>query len=147
MWFTSHPKLSTCDSKLARAQTSAFSSPPFLFSILQLSFLSVYYYCFTCLEIGNVSTLINGLEDDPVSLQHLSFRILGFFYEMQFGKLLYQSTNWRMQVCWEEYCLFFKVLKVKGGKKLAKEFHDKPIHTKCLIWWRQERLNKTPKTV
>ena len=40
-----------------------------------------------------MSTLINGLKDDLVSLQHLSLRILGLFYEIQFGKLLYQSKK------------------------------------------------------
>ena len=64
----------------------------FLFSISQLSFLSVYYR-FTCLERGNVSTMINDLKDDLVSLQHFSLRIFGFFHEIQFAKLLYQSSK------------------------------------------------------
>lgn len=75
-----------------RPLASSFFFSFFLFSISQLSFLTGYY-CFTCLEMGNVGTLINGLKDDLVSLQHISLRISGFFYEIQFGKLLHQSTE------------------------------------------------------
>lgn len=50
VWFTSHLKIPTWDSKLGRTNTSAFFF--FLFPVLQLSFLSVYY-CFTRLDMGN----------------------------------------------------------------------------------------------
>lgn len=86
----------------------------FFFSILPLSFLSVYY-CFTCLKMGNVNTLMNGLKDDLVSLQHLSLRISGFFYEIQFGQLLYQSTKLK-KASFKSIPWFLRSLRFRGGK-------------------------------
>lgn len=85
-----------------------------------------------------MSTLINGLKDDLVSLQHLSLRISGFFYEIQFGKLLYQSTKPKKQIWWEKYSLFLRVV---GKNSVGISWYTYPHKVTPLVKARKLKWN------